>query len=166
MSEPVSGQTPSRLGFTEALELVKGQWAQVWITKSSLEQRAINLITTSGVLVTLSFGFVTAVTKSHNSSNFTYSEKVVIVIALAFFAASALTALTINIPRTYQTPSLWDVLGVPSGNVESDPLSRLKTALEENNRLNDTKAMRLAGAFLLQLLAIATLAVVVGIVAS
>ena len=155
------------LGFSEALDLVKKQLDQTWATKASLEQRAINLITTSGVLVTLSFGFVAAVTKGHSFSNFRYDEKVVLVIALAFFAGSALTALSINVPTTLHAPELWDIFGVPlSEPTDEEPVKRLKNALDAANEVNDAKAMKLAGAFVLQLLAIAALAIVVGIVAS
>ena len=163
---PVLASGTEHLTRAEALSFVNNEWARVWATKASLEQRAITLITVSGVLVTLAFGFTTAITKGKGYANFDTVERAFLVVSLALFAVSALIALLVNVPKGYSVPDFRDVLGVSGVEVEGTPLSRLDGAIERAKELNDTKALRLTYAFCAQLAAIATLAVVVGIVTS
>lgn len=166
MSAAQESRPPSGAAFTptEALAFVNREWDRVWDTKSSLEQRAITLITASGVLVTLAFGFTAAVAKGAHFANFTPAERVVLVVSLALFTTSALIALIVNVPKSYPEPDFRDVLGISSDTIELTPLQRFDTALEEAHLVNDKKALRLTYAFGTQLAAIATLAVVVGMV--
>lgn len=150
--------------YRDALAFVNREWDRVWDTKSSLEQRAITLITASGVLVTLAFGFTAAVAKGQHFSNFTPAERIVLVISLALFASSALIALIVNQPKSYPDPDFRDILGISSTPIEGKPLQRFDIALEEAHLVNDKKALRLTYAFGAQLAAIAALAVVVGMV--
>ena len=153
-------------GYTDAVEFLNKEWDRVWQTKASLEQRAITLITTSGVLVTLAFGFTTAITKSKNFANFTHAEKVVLVVALAFFVVSALIALIVNLPKSYAVPNFSDVLGLSDTPMERAPLQRLTRVVELGREENNRKAIKLTLAFSAQLVGILTLGVVVGIVTS
>lgn len=153
--------------YSDALKFENQEWARVFSTKASLEQRAITLITVSGVLVTLAFGFTAAITKAASFTNFDLTEKIFLVISLAFFALSALIALTINIPKGYSVPDFRDLLGIPTDKpIDGAPLERLHAALTSARGENSAKALRLTYAFCAQLAAIATLAVVVGIVTS
>lgn len=141
------------------------EWNRVWTTKASLEQRAITLITASGVLVTLAFGFATAVTKSKSFSNFDPLERGFLIASLALFTISALIALGVNFPRGYSTPEFDDVLGINAGKTFTHkPLERFNIALKAARKRNSKKAQFLAVGFFFQLLAIIALAVTVGIV--
>jgi hypothetical protein len=151
--------------FSDAFKFLNQEWNRVWSTKSSLEQRAITLITTSGVLVTLAFGFTAAVTKGKSFANFDPVERGFLVASLALFTFSALIALAVNIPKGYSAPDFDDVLGI---NVEKTfrrkPLERFDVALKAARERNNKKAQLLAVGFVFQLLAIIMLAVTVGIV--
>jgi hypothetical protein len=153
--------------FSDALQFLNQEWNRVWSTKSSLEQRAITLITASGVLVTLAFGFTTAITKGKSFTNFDPVERGFLIASLALFTFSALLALGVNIPRGYSAPDFDDVLGI---DVEKPfirkPLGRFDVALKAGRERNNKKAQLLAVAFVFQLLAIIALAVTVGIVTS
>jgi hypothetical protein len=153
------------IAFPDALTFLNQEWNRVWSTKSSLEQRAITLITASGVLVTLAFGFATAVTKGKSFTNFDPLERGFLVASLALFTISALIALGVNFPKGYSTPDFDDVLGI---NVEKvfrrKPLERFDVALKAARGRNTKKARLLAVGFFFQLLAIIALAITVGIV--
>jgi hypothetical protein len=161
---PTPPANNSSFTFADALAFMTGEWQRVWATKESLERRAITLITTSGVLVTLAFGFTTAVAKGKGFSNFTHAERIVLVVSLVFFAFSALIALIVNLPNSHAVPDFSDVLGIGTGPISPEPLKRLDDALQAGHAENDSKAVRLTLAFCAQLIAIATLAVVVGMV--
>ena len=145
------------------LAFMQSEWGRIWQTKTSLEQRAIALITTSGVLVTLVFGFVAAVTKSKNLANFTSDEKILIGVALGLFVACAAIALWINVPKSWDVPQFPETLGrspsdwglEPSNLV---PIDRFVKAADQNWETIDTMSRRLAVAFLVEILAILTLA--------
>lgn len=116
------------------------EWNRVWDTKASLEQRAITLITASGVLVMLAFGFTAAVAKGTHFANFTPDERIVLVISLALFTLSALIALIVNQPKSYPDPDFRDILGISPDPIVGTPLQRFDTALEAANTLNDKKS--------------------------
>jgi hypothetical protein len=161
----VPGTGDGGIAFPDALAFLNQEWNRVWSTKTSLEQRAITLITASGVLVTLAFGFAAAVTKAKSFTNFDSVERGFLLASLAFFAISALIALGVNFPRGYSTPEFDDVLGINAGKeFRRKPLERFDVALKAARKRNSKKAQLLAVGFFFQLLAIITLAVTVGIV--
>jgi hypothetical protein len=164
-TSPAPAIRDGNIAFSDAFAFLNQEWNRVWSTKSSLEQRAITLITTSGVLVTLAFGFAAAVTKGKSFANFDPVERGFLIASLALFTISALIALGVNFPKGYSTPEFDDVLGI---NVEKvfrrKPLERFDVALKAARRRNSKKARLLAVGFFSQLLAIITLAVTVGIV--
>jgi len=131
-------------------------------TKASLEQRAITVITTSGVLVTLAFGFAAAITKAQNFKNFTEEERVLLVAALSLFCIAALIALLINVPKSYDSPAISDMLAgaTPKAILANRVLAAVDNAREINNR----RASSLALAFAAQMLAVLVLAIAVGVV--
>jgi hypothetical protein len=148
---------------SEAMEFIQREWERVWMAKSSLEQRAITLITASGVLVTLSFGFSAAVAKGTHFANFTRPERIVLVTALGFFAFSALTALFVNEPEGYSAPEVDDLITLPA-NSQFMARQRLSGAIDKARMANGDKATMLVAALWLQLAGIALLAVAVGLV--
>ena len=162
---PAPGTGDGNIAFSDALAFLNQEWNRVWSTKSSLEQRAITLITASGVLVTLAFGFAAAVTKGKSFTNFDPVERGFLIASLALFTISALIALGVNFPRGYSTPEFDDVLGMDTGReFKHKPLERFNIALQAARKRNSKKAQLLAVGFFFQLLAIITLAVTVGIV--
>jgi len=67
--------------------------------KASLEQRGVTVITASGALVTIVFGFASLVTKGTPFANFSTPEKVFLVIALAMFVLASYFGASANFPR-------------------------------------------------------------------
>ena len=72
-----------------------------WDRKSSLEQRAINIITSSGVLVTLAFGFTTLIQRGNNFQSLVGHDRWMLAVSVSLFVAAALVALFINFPLRY-----------------------------------------------------------------
>jgi hypothetical protein len=151
-------------------ELVNQELAREFARKDSLERRGITVITASGVLVTLAFGFATAVAKGHHYANFTTPEKLVLDIAMAFFILSAIFALFTNTPRNYGVPQIEALKSSPDSGSSPDEgmsevvLGKLVSMLEAARRADDNKALALVISMYLQLTAILLLGVAVGIV--
>lgn len=151
-------------------ELVDQELKRETDRKDSLERRGITVITASGVLVTLTFGFATAVAKGQHYANFTFAEKTVLDIALALFILAAIFALLTNTPRNYGVPQI-DALkekSIPTDSPETpiseDLLLKLISMLKVARHTNDNKARALYISMYVQLLAILMLGVAVGIV--
>lgn len=159
-------------------ELVDQELERELGRKDSLERRGITVITASGVLVTLTFGFATAVAKGAHYANFTTAEKIVLDIALGFFIVSAIFALLTNTPRNYGVPQV-DALRGSQGNkpegadgekdspdeaISEALLQKLISMLEAARQANDNKARALFYSMYLQLTAILLLGVAVAIV--
>lgn len=72
-----------------------------WDRKNSLEQRAITVVTTSGVLVTVVFGFTSLIQKGTNFVSLLNHQKAPLIVSLCFFVFSALLALIVNAPAPY-----------------------------------------------------------------
>jgi hypothetical protein len=146
--------------------LVDGQDAR----KSSIEQRGISVITTSGALVTLLFGVVALVTKnaSYHLPNEAY---IPLGLALLAFVGAAALALLTNIPsKGYvnvdgdQVEKLLDYIG------ESPPNARLRLAatnlkvFRSAQGANEEKANVLKSAMICEVIAVVALSVAVFVV--
>ncbi len=81
------------------LALVESQLKEERDRKASLEQRAIAVITTSGAIVTLTFGFTALVTNGFNPNAFV---KVALTVALVLFAVAAGLGVWANRPLDYR----------------------------------------------------------------
>jgi hypothetical protein len=68
--------------------------------KSSLEQRGIGIITTSGTLVTLLFGLIAVIT-SAKSFTFPGAARGWLTLAAIFFVVAAATGIVVNAPLFY-----------------------------------------------------------------
>lgn len=110
MTSPESEERagPEYASYYEAL--VKGQDER----KSSLEQRGLAVITTSGTLATLLFGLVAITTKT-NDFRLPVQASGPLAVALTAFVAAALLALIANAPLRYENvrvsdpqEELWD----------------------------------------------------------
>ncbi|MFG1806211.1 hypothetical protein [Streptomyces sp. NPDC049040] len=76
--------------ITDQLETVRAR-------RSSLENRGITVVTSSGVLVTLQFAFASTLYKS--SSDPGLSTKILVAISGIFFLAAAVAGVLSNVPR-------------------------------------------------------------------
>jgi hypothetical protein len=96
----------------EALDsIIENELRQARDRAGSLEQRAMAVITTSGVLVSLVFGFGTLI-KGKQITGLSDAPRVLLVLALISFVATAIIALFTIIPRNYPVESGWKkVLG-------------------------------------------------------
>jgi hypothetical protein len=156
-------QVPSEPFDEWRLEFAQREWQREWDRKTSLEQRGITVITTSGVLVTLAFGFTTAVTKGHRFANFTHLERDLLGVALAFFIAAAICGLLANMPGRIGAFPLATLLpeNAADPSPSTTPLDLTVTSVNSVREVNRTKANWLVWALLLQLVAIVALAVTV-----
>ena len=154
--------------------LIDAQLAEERLTKTSLEQRGITVITTGGAIVGLLFGLVAVVTQA---TEFALPDGVRpwLTWSLMSFTASTLDGLLVNFPTTYEEAkpgSLrefirtadddWAPDWEQSDFVGSRQVAELNVRLLEVARAaNSFKARFLFGALLLEVLGIALLAIVV-----
>ena len=144
-------------------EMVKAQD----VRKTSIEQRGIAVVTTSGTLVTLLFGLVSVLTKD-SSFHLPRPSRLWLSVSLPLFIASVVLALAVNVPFSYrdfliaglkkQLPSEWH-----GGKDEAEGRvaeTRLEI-LEHNQRINNFKGWILAVAFLFEVLAVSAVALAV-----
>lgn len=88
-------------GLDDLFSAVKDELSRQADRKSSLEQRAITVITTSSALATIVFTVVAAVTKISTVEKFVKAEHVWIQVGVGVFLLAAATALVVNIPLGY-----------------------------------------------------------------
>jgi hypothetical protein len=84
--------------FAPINDFMAENYKREWDRKTSLEQRAITVLTASGAFVTIVFAFGAAISKHHNFDNFTTPEKVLLAISLGFFIACGILCLVVNRP--------------------------------------------------------------------
>ncbi len=142
------------------LGLMRDEWERELSRKESIERRGITVITTSGVLVTLAFGFTTAVTKGKHFLNFTPDEKLLLGIALGLFVVSGFVALLTNMPAKLTLMPLDEI----EHGILPERIHDIGCAVESVRAVNRDKANSLVVATLLQLVAIAVLGATVMII--
>jgi hypothetical protein len=138
--------------------------------KDSLERRAGGVITSSGALVTLLFGFA-AITTHSNGYRLPSTTHVPLLIALGAFVLAFGLAVAVGLPLIHKRVDV-DGLNESVGEnwFEPDWVARRRVAVTEIDqfkgylRSNRIKAMLLAGAGAAQLLALLALAVTVGLI--
>lgn len=147
-------------------ELLASQEAR----KSSIEQRGVAVITTSGALVTALFALVALLTKS-NGYTLPKSAHGWLGIALVLFAAAGVLALLTNLPLNYASVSADDVLGRakshwgwPSTKALRELTSTRADLLRRASRLNSCKAWLLLAAMLAEVTAVICVAYAVGLI--
>ncbi len=107
VQDPASDPLPAEAdtGATAYSDYVEALEADEAARKSSLESRGVNIITTSGALVTLLFGLVAVLTGSKNFSLPAPAHTYLIVAVILFVAATGLGVI-INLPIFYQVATL------------------------------------------------------------
>jgi hypothetical protein len=152
--------------------LIDEQLAEERATKNGLEQRGLAVITTSGILATLVFGVAAFATQTQK---FTLHEpeQGLLAAALVCFVAAAAAALMAVQPRSYAeakieklkervSPEEWfrkDVLEA----YRRDALLNVRI-IEVSRQANGCKARWLTGAIILEVVAVGSVALVVGLV--
>jgi hypothetical protein len=158
---------PVRAG-TAIGQLIEEQLAEERERKASLEARGISVITTSGVLVTLLLGFG-ALVGGDDDLVLPALAEVAVVGGLVGFVAAAVAGLYSNSPveydeaeaedlRTWLQPQLWEAESVAG---ELRAAEARVAVLVAARRVNDRKALVLAGAIASEVVAIVLLAVAV-----
>ena len=136
--------------------------------KTSLEQRALAVITTSGVLATLLFG-LTAFLSQTQAASLASNARGPLVAAMASFVVAAVLALLVNVPLFYldvelgetseQLRVLWS-----KTEIDADILiasTRLKV-VRRAKLVNTIKAWLLVAAFLGEMIAVLAMAISLG----
>jgi hypothetical protein len=139
--------------------------------KSSLEQRGLAVITTSGALVTLLFGLTALSTKGAATFDIPGAAATFLTFALVFFVLAALSAILTNLPRNYQRVTVdglraavkdhWDDTETEASKMVA--LTQLKTLAAAKN-VNTQKGWALISAMVLEIIAVALVGVAMGIV--
>ncbi|MHA7269013.1 hypothetical protein ACX80Q_04415 [Arthrobacter sp. HLT1-20] len=153
------------------MKLVQDQLAEERTNKSSLETRAIGVITSSGALATLIFGLAALVTKS-TSYDLPGLAQLVLGLTLVAFVGSAVLAIVASRPRTYQEvtiESLRDVatksaMSAPAVQGEPEIARVLVDIIDTARKENGHKARLLRSAVTLEAVAAILLAIAVAIV--
>lgn len=130
-----------------AMKLIEDQLAEERATKSSLEARAIGVITSSGALATLLFALAALVTKP---ANYAPAEaiRILLVATLAAFMVAIIQAILASRPGTYQEvslESLYDVatrtaMGAPAEEGGPEIARMLVTIVDKAREQNAVKA--------------------------
>jgi hypothetical protein len=154
--------------FTRA-NLVNQELTQELARKSSLEARGITIVTASGLLVTLTFGFAAAVAKKATDIGvFTFPEKLALGIALIFFLVSSYFGLLTNSPRRTGVLKRETLLrsagGTPDESISEKTLGELVDVLETARTANKDKAGALLICMTLQVIAVLILGITVVLV--
>jgi hypothetical protein len=136
--------------------------------KASFEQRGVAVITTSGTLATLLLGLAALSTKSASTFVLPHDARPWITAALFVFFASALAAMVVNLPLTYQAVEVENVRGRLRLDPPNDHPAATKDiaftrldALEAAKKKNSFKGWALAAAIGLEAVAVGFVAIAV-----
>ena len=152
----------------EYAKLIAEQLDEERKVKSSLEQRGITVITTSGTLVTLLFALVAVVTKDE-TFDLASSARWGLYLALCLFVLAAIVGLITNMPRRYDEANVEDLAGLikedywaGSASIGSRRSSEVRVkVLRSARETHKTKAYLLQAALALEVAAVAALATAV-----
>ena len=164
-------EDPDGRGRAIYADFIKEQQDAQEARKTSLEQRGLAVITTSGALVTLLFGLTAISVGGADALDIPSSSAALLVAALVFFVLAAVLAIATNLPRSYEGVTVdalrraveerWaDGEAVAS---EMVALTRLKT-LASAKRNNDLKGRALVAAMACEIVAVALVGAAVGFV--
>lgn len=140
--------------------------------KASLEQRALAVVTTSGILVTLLFGLASVVTSRKNYT-LPAAARPALVAALAAFVVAAALALIVNFPFKYRASSAEDLERIRKDRDlwrEADWISARRIAgtriemIASYKKRNKAKAFLLMTSIAVEVSAILALAIAVAII--
>jgi len=149
---------------------VKDQLTEQEARKSSLEQRGLAVITTSGTLASLLLALAALVSASDDFELTSSSRELVVAASLAF-AAAALAALATNFPLLYasvradqMSALMRDKWGDDQATAEQRVTATFIGLIATAKRLNRIKAWLLFAAMALEAVAVLLLAIAVGVI--
>jgi len=133
--------------------------------KASLEQRGLAVISTSGALVTLLFGLVALSTKARQTFRLEEEPKYLLAVAVGVFLLAAACALATNAPVSYERVKPDAIKGRlkeqplrDEGAAKRDIALTSVKVLRDAKARNQTKAMLLFAALILEVVAVALVA--------
>ena len=141
--------------------------------KTSIEQRGLAVITTSGALVTLLFGLTTLTTKRGPTYDIPNWAASCLIVALGLFILAAVSAIVTNVPRSYQGVTVDALRAAVKGRrweedteAEASKMVALTqlTVLEAAKKVNTQKGRFLIAGMVLEIFAVALVGVAMGIV--
>ncbi len=151
-------------------DYIREQLAGQEARKTSLEQRGLSVVTTSGALVTLLFGLTTLAVE-RESFTLPEASRALLVAAVVFFVIAAVAAIVTNMPLSYEgvTPSA--LLGAVKERwndsealaTQMTSLTRIKV-LESARRRNNIKAIALFAGMVSEIVAVALVGTAVAFV--
>lgn len=158
-------------GRTLYAEYIKEQVQAQEVRKTSLEQRGLAVISTSGVLVTLLFGLTALSIKGEATFDIPDTSAVFLVAALVFFVLAALSALTTNLPRSYEGVSVDALREAAKDRWQDDEATASKkialtrlTVLSSAKEVNTQKGIALIAAMVFEIIAVGLVGVAMGFV--
>jgi hypothetical protein len=154
--EPARGDGPGVTVGTS--DVVSREWDREWERKTTLEQRGITVITSSGALASLVFAITAVITKGTSFGAFKVPEAIFITGSLVLFVGAALHGIRVNRPEQYEIPPVSDFLRLADPPVDvkeqRELTARFARALETTRRVNNEKAELLEAALRWQLAAV------------
>jgi len=162
----VSGRQAAGVAGDAYSKLIDDQLAEERARKASLEQRAVGVITTSGAVVTLVFGFTAAVNGSA-ALRLPDSARLELFVALFLLLAAVVVAVIVGFPVTYlevEKEGLEKLIDEAEWTNPEVIEARRRTAqaatgiIINARKANGVKANLLTGALALEVLGIVTLA--------
>ena len=124
----------------EILDAIKSELQQARDRAASLEQRAMAVVTISGVLVSLVFGFGTSI-GGHGIPSLSVAARILLLFALLSFVAAAVISLLALRPRPYLVKSeLEKLLTNPMNSADNPRTSIAKLRLSEINHWQTTNS--------------------------
>jgi hypothetical protein len=153
-------------------QLIDAQLAEERANKSGLEQRALGVITTSGILATLVFGVAAFATQGQRLTLHP-PDQALLASALACFVAAAVAALLAVLPRKYEEAGVDRLKGRVSRDewFQTDVVEAYRLdakvgvdIIAASRTANYSKAKCLYTAVILDVLAVACVASAVGLV--
>lgn len=162
---------PKTAGSSVYGELIAVQLTDEQARKTSLEQRGLAVITTSGVLVSLLFALGAVAVKRAETIGLPLPTRLLLIAALTAFVAAAALGLATNLPRAYValaladlrrmvTPGLWDKAEGPAARRVAENRVELVAVAR---RINATKARLLSWAVGAETVGVALVAAAVAV---
>jgi nitrate reductase NapE component len=151
-------------------DYIREQLAGQEARKTSLEQRGLSVVTTSGALVTLLFGLTTLAVE-RESFTLPAASRALLVVAIVFFVVAAVAAIVTNMPLSYEGVTAGALRGAvrerwgdsEEAATQMTSLTRIKV-LESARRRNNVKAIALFAGMVSEIVAVALVGAAVAFV--
>jgi len=158
-------------GRTVYADYIQEQLEAQEARKTSLEQRGLAVISTSGVLVTLLFGLTALSVQRAKTFDLPRAAAAFLIVALVCFVLAAVSALVTNLPRSYQGVTVEGLRSAVSDRWDDDEGKALRKVartrldvLAAAKEVNGQKARALVASMVLEIIAVALVGVAMAIV--